>query len=111
MTTKDYVINNQGAKIYSDATKHEVLPIPKIKSNKEKGVVYEVLSVGMLGRDTLIATIREEGQVVAYILPEQYKGWVSHSLLVSKHLGESIFPEKVEFGCIEKENHYYAEML
>ncbi|WP_260503299.1 hypothetical protein [Bacillus cereus] len=37
MTTQEYIINKQGAKMYSDVNKHEVLSIPKIKSNKEQG--------------------------------------------------------------------------
>lgn len=111
MTTQEYIINKQGAKIYIDVNKHEILSIPKIKSNKEQGAIYEVLSVGMLGMNTPIVTVKEKGQAVAYRLPQQYVEWVTSSLMMAKELNVSMFPEKVEFGCIEKENYYYAEIL
>ncbi|EJR52621.1 hypothetical protein IIO_06127 [Bacillus cereus VD115] len=111
MTTKDYMVNKQGAKIYSDVNKHEILSIPKIKNDREQGAIYEVLSVGMLGMDTPIVTVKEKGQAVAYRLPQQYVEWATSSLMMAKELNVSMFPEKVEFGCIEKENYYYAEML
>ena len=31
--------------------------------------------------------------------------------MMAKELNVSMFPEKVEFGCIETENYYYAEIL
>lgn len=100
----DYIINHRGAKIYKDITKHEILPIPKIKSTEENGVVYKVLSIGIAG-DALLATIEEDNQISVYRLPEEYRGWVMSSMM----LETSLLPSEIEFGCIDK--HYFAEFL
>lgn len=61
--------------------------------------------------NTPIVTVEERGQAVAYRLSQQCVEWATSSLMMAKELNVSMFPEKVEFGCIEKENYYYAEML
>lgn len=108
--TADFVVNRAGAKIYMDVSKHEVLKIPVLMNDKTKGVVHEVLSVGVVGAQrALIATIKKSNKnVVAYRLPEELRGWAEHSMGMSA-MGVKFFPTKVEFGILN--GRTYAEVL
>ncbi|NMH69915.1 hypothetical protein HF072_14090 [Bacillus sp. RO3] len=104
----EYAVNKAGAKVYSDISKHVILPLPTLKSTSEKGAVYEVLSVGTHGNKTPIATIKEGNGAKAYILPEELKGWALNFLMLSAD-GVKMFPTSVEFGIIN--GRPYAEIL
>lgn len=92
MTTKDYMVSTQGAKIYIDVNMHAILSISKIKRNKEQRAIYEVLSVSMLGMNTSIVTLKVKGQAIAHRLPQQYVEWDTSSLMMVKELNVSMFP-------------------
>ncbi|MDX8367145.1 hypothetical protein [Cytobacillus sp. IB215665] len=106
----EYIINKQGAKVYKDSSKNETLPIPTVSSTNEKGVVYEVLSAGILGDQGRIpiVTIKGDNENKAYILPLDLYAWVE-GLMMNKKADVSLLPCKVEFGCLS--GRYYAEML
>ncbi|WP_035424555.1 hypothetical protein [Bacillus sp. UNC438CL73TsuS30] len=105
----DYVVNKAGAKIFSDITKHKTLPIPTLLTQQAEGAVYEVLSVGMHGGTrTPIATVKEGGKSVAYVLPEGLNGWVENTMLMSMQ-GIKLLPSKIEFGILD--GRTYAEIL
>lgn len=107
---EDFIINKAGAKIYKDITKHKLLLLPILSSDTEQGIVYEVLSAGVLGSQrTPVITVKEKnGEVVAYRLPDDLRDWVEHSMGM-KLSGFDIFPGKIEFGIVD--NHTYAEIL
>ncbi|MCE4092845.1 hypothetical protein LXM61_27255 [Priestia megaterium] len=107
---EDFIINKAGAKIYKDITRHKLLSLPVLKNNTEQGIVYEVLSTGVLGSQrTPIITVKEKnGEVVAYRLPDELRDWVEHSMGM-KLSGFDVFPSEIEFGIID--NHAYAEIL
>ncbi|MEC0342019.1 hypothetical protein [Bacillus sonorensis] len=48
----DFIVNEAGAKIYKDIAKHEILKVPVLLDEKEKGVVHLVLSVGFRGSES-----------------------------------------------------------
>ncbi|MEB4872110.1 hypothetical protein P8831_25860 [Priestia megaterium] len=103
----DFVISKAGAKIYKDITKHKLLSLPVLANDTEQGIVYEVLSAGILGlQRTPIITVKEKGvKVVAYRLPDDLRDWVQTAMEM-KMSGFDTFPSKVEFGIIN--NHTYA---
>jgi hypothetical protein len=105
----DYEVNKAGAKIFSDISKHKVLPMPTLLTQQADGVVYEVLSVGMHGGTrTPIATVKEGSEVVACILPMELYGWTENFLLMSVN-GTKLLPAKIEFGILDGKP--YAEIL
>lgn len=106
----DFVVNKAGGKVYMDLSKHDTLKIPVLVNDRAKGVVYEVLSVGVAGSQRgLIATIKKPNKsVVVYRLPEELRGWVEHSMGLSV-MGIKTFPSKVEFGVLS--GRTYAEFL
>lgn len=106
----NFIVNKAGAKIYKDITKHEILTLPILKSDKEQGAIYEVLSVGVLGSQrTPVITVKEaSGDSIAYRLPNELSDWVEN-MIGFKLQGFDALPSKVEFGIID--NIPYAEML
>lgn len=106
----EYIINKAGAKIFKDALNHEPLNIPVLMNEKATGVIHEVLSVGFVGQHREpIATVRKsEDEVVAYLLPEDLRGWVESTMLMVME-GISFLPGKVEFGKLD--GVVYAEIL
>lgn len=106
----DFIVNKAGAKIYKDLDKHVVLKVPVLLNEKEKGVVHNVLSVGILGSQRVpIVTVKDpNGKVRAYRLPHELVGWVENSMGM-KLQGIEMFPAKVEFGKLK--DRVYAEIL
>jgi hypothetical protein len=106
----DFIVNKAGAKIYMDTSKHEVLEVPVLQDEKETGVVYDVLSVGVVGlqREPIVTVKESNGQVVAYRLPHDLLEWVEYSIGM-KLQGLSALPAKIEFGKLN--NRMYAEIL
>lgn len=100
--------NAKGARIYPDPMMHEELKIPRIKTVKEKGSVYTVLSVGLLKGLPVVSVKTVRGPIL-YRLPSWYTNWAMDSVLLSESGSE--FPSEVEFGFIEEDGTYYAEII
>lgn len=107
----DYLINAKGAKVYTKIENNAFLEIPDVKNNMtDDGVTHKVLSVGFLEGGFPLATIKENGNVKAYRLPDDLSGWVEMNVS-SSHNGVKMFPCKVEFGRLVDENRVYAELV
>lgn len=105
----DFIMNKAGAKIYLDANKHELLEIPELKNDKEKGIAHKVLSVGMGRQGIPIVTIKNHNnKAMAYRLPMELQGWVQSSTGLAMQ-GTKLFPSNVEFGKID--DIIYAHFL
>lgn len=106
----DFIVNKAGAKIYKDINKHEILKVPVLFDENAKGVVFNVLSVGMLGsqREPIVTIKEPNGEVVAYRLPYDLVGWVE-TFMGMKLQGIDMFPAKVEFGKLN--NKVFAEIV
>lgn len=106
---KEYYYNQRGAKCYFDYTKQGNLIIPKLKSNKERGKVYSVLSVDFFGKNEQpCITIFENEQAQCLLLPKELASWAFDMVALS-NLGGNFFPSEVEFGFVN--GRYYAEIL
>lgn len=106
----DFIVNKAGAKIYKDINKHDYLKVPVLLDEKEIGIIYEVLSAGIIGPQRVpIVTVKEtNGKAIAYRLPDDLTGWMENSIGL-KLQGIDLFPAKFEFGKLN--NRVYAEML
>ncbi|WP_100489245.1 hypothetical protein [Sporolactobacillus pectinivorans] len=104
----EFVVNQAGAKIYKDVSKHNFLEIPILKSTKDKGMIYRVLSVGLVNQKHVIITIETHGEVLAYRLSNNFKDWVENSMLLAQQ-DFNPFPADVEFGILD--GRYYAEII
>ncbi|HBO5951995.1 MULTISPECIES: hypothetical protein [Bacillus subtilis group] len=106
----DFIVNKAGAKVYKDINKHRVLNAPALSNESEKGTVYNVLSVGILGgqREPIVTVKETDGEVVVYRLPYDLVGWVENFMGMKLH-GIDSFPAKVEFGKLN--GRVYAEIL
>jgi len=108
---QEYIVNRQGAKVYLIKGKQPELLIPVIKTTNDQGLILEVLSVGMIPQiQTPIVTVNIKNEIIAYALPEWYKGWVQQNIDMALN-GAKLFPCKVEFGFIETNNQYYAQFI
>lgn len=97
----DFIMNKAGAKVYLDANKHELLEIPVLKNDGEKGVIYQVLSVGMGRQGIPTVTIKNANKkAIVYRLPTELQGWVQSAMGMAMQ-GLNPFPTKVEFGKID----------
>ena len=113
MADSNFIIDKEGAKVYSDLQKHKLLPVPRIKSRYENGDVYHVLSVRTIltsGKNTPTVTIKFGKEVELFRLPIQYLDWVKFCTS-SASLEGNFFPSDVQFGYIIGEDRYYAEVL
>lgn len=106
---KEFYYNQRGAKCYFDYTRQGYLDIPKLKSNKEHGVIYRVLSVGFFGKNGQpCVTIYKDEQAQCLLLPKALSDWAFDMVALSNS-GGNFFPSEVEFGYIN--GRYYAEIL
>ena len=106
---KEFYYNQRGAKCYFDYTRQGYLDIPKLKSNKEHGVIYRVLSVGFFGKNGQpCVTIYKDEQAQSLLLPKALSDWAFDMVALSNS-GGNFFPSEVEFGYIN--GRYYAEIL
>lgn len=102
-------INAAGAKIYHDPNLHEMLEMKALSTPREKGSVYDVLSVGVSSSNLVpLVTIKEGNEAVAYRLPAELSGWAFLALQLAEEGGKA-FPAKVEFGMLD--GQVYAEIL
>lgn len=105
----EFILNKVGAKIYKDINKHSILEIPTLDGGREKGAIYEVLSVGMFPSGNPLITIKNDrNEVIAYKLPEELHGWCQ-SIINIAMTGVKIVPSRIEFGILN--GKYYAEIL
>lgn len=100
-TSKDYLLNRQGAKVYFDANRHPKLVITN-------PITHDVLSVGF-SRDRIpLITIAEAGNAKCYRLPLELSEWAT-ALVGFAHMGEKLFPSKVMFS--KTKDRLFADFL
>lgn len=101
-SSKEYFLNQRGARVYFDINKQ---PILKIKNGR---IVYDVLSIGFSREMLPLITINEESEVKCYCLPTELADWAM-TIVGFANMGENLFQSKVMFS--ETENGYYADIL
>ena len=89
-TSKDYFLNQRGAKVYFDINRQPLLEI------KKDQLVCDVLAVGF-SKEIPLITIAEESNAKCYRLPMELLDWVM-TLVGLANLGENLFPSKVLFS-------------
>lgn len=105
----DFIVNKAGAKVYLDANKHELLAIPVLKNDEERGVIHHVLSVGIGKQGIPTVTIKNPNKkALVYRLPPELQGWVQSSTGMAMQ-GLNPFPSSVEFG--KTDGTIYAHFL
>ncbi|GAB6182132.1 hypothetical protein JCM14036_34510 [Desulfotomaculum defluvii] len=110
----DFIVNQQGAKIFMDISKQPKLIIPILQSTEEKGLVVEVLSLGLMpkGQDMIpIVTIKQDNKIEAYVLPGELTPWAGFYQSLAQKTGINMFPCKCEFGYLQDLERYFAELL
>ncbi|KQY90955.1 hypothetical protein ASD24_24475 [Paenibacillus sp. Root52] len=105
----EYIINAHGAKVYKNASNHPVLEIPQLSSNTDQGTIYQVLSVGIMGRSPIV-TVKIGDLTQVYRLPNWYEDW-ARSLMAMSVSGIKLLPHNIEFGFYVKEKRYYVELI
>jgi hypothetical protein len=101
----------------------EVLPIPKLVSENEKGTVYTVLKVGVLFAKNATDYKEKEHKEYLYLptitvgpgvnkcafrLPLSLSAWAFDQVALT-HSGDIAFPAEVEFGVLN--DRVYAEYI
>jgi len=110
-TSNEYIINNKGAKIYTDINRHAFLDVPDVATAAlDAGAKYTVLAVGFLKGRLPLITVKNDGKPEAYRLPDDLAGWVDMNMQASLK-GVKMFPAEVEFGYLVEEDRTYAEIL
>lgn len=89
-SSKDYLLNRSGAKIYFDINKQPILEITKSQT------IFNVLSVGFSQEKIPLVTIKEAGSAKCYRLPTELSEWAM-TLVGSANMGEKLFPSEVMF--------------
>lgn len=108
VTNNDFIINKAGAKVYRDLSKLSVLQIPTLSNEKQQGVLFDILSVGLMPPGIPIVTVKLEDRPIAFRLPQELSTWAQTSIGMALE-GINVFPAKVEFGKLK--NRYYAEIF
>ena len=101
-TSKDYFLNQRGAKVYFDINKQPLLEITKDR------IVCDVLAVGCSREMIPLVTIAEAGNVKCYRLSIELSEWAI-TLVGLANMGENLFPSKVVFS--KTKNGLYADIL
>ena len=101
-TSKDYFLNQQGAKVYFDINKQPLLEIT------EDRIVCDVLAVGCSREMIPLVTIAEAGNVKCYRFPIELSEW-ARVLVGLANMGENLFPSKVMFT--KANGGVYADFL
>ena len=101
-TSKDYFLNQKGAKVYFDINKQPLLEMT------ENQIVCDTLSVGCSKNMIPLITIVEEGDVKCYRLPLELSEWVM-TLVGFANMGENLLPSKVMFS--NTEDGLFADIL
>ncbi|WP_313180885.1 DUF3800 domain-containing protein [Lacrimispora sp.] len=100
--SKDYFLNQQGAKVYFDITKQPLLEITKDR------IVCDALAVGCSQEMIPLITIVEAGNVNCYRLPIALSEWAM-TIVGFADMGENLFPSKVVFTKVK--DGLYADIL
>ena len=80
-----------------------------MKNIKDKGKIYDVLSVGFFGKmEQASIKINENGKGKVYLLPNELLGWALEAVAMS-NMNMNAFPSEVEFGILD--GKCYAEVL
>ena len=101
-TSKDYLLNRRGAKVYFDINMQPVLEI------KNDFIVCDVLSVGLTNEGFPLVTIMDGNEAKCYRLPDELSEWAFTSVGLA-NMGEKIFPSKVLFSKNQEE--YTADIF
>ena len=101
-TSKEYFLNQRGAKIYFDIKKQPLLKI----SNGQR--ICNVLSIGISKEMIPTVTVAETNEAKCYRLPMELSEWAI-TLVGCANMGTNIFPAKVVFS--KTEGGYYADIL
>ncbi len=101
-TSKDYFLNQRGAKVYFDINKQPLLEITKDL------IVCDVLAVGCNHEMIPLITIAEADNVKCYRLPNELSEWAM-TIIGFANMGENLFPSKVVFSRIK--DRLYADIL
>ncbi|MDT3698847.1 MAG: hypothetical protein RO469_05410 [Thermincola sp.] len=101
-TSKDYFLNQRGAKVYFDINKQPLLEITKDR------IVCDALAVGCSQEMIPLITIAEAGNVKCYRLPIELSEWAM-TLVGFANMGVNLFPSKVVFT--KTKDGLYADIL
>jgi len=101
-SSKDYFLNQQGAKVYFDINKQ---PFLEITSSR---IVCDVLGVGVNPKMIPLITIAGTGNAKCYRLPIELSEWAM-TLVGFANMGENLFPSKVVFTKVK--DRLYADIL
>jgi len=109
--SSEYIINDKGAKIYTEINRHAFLDVPDVTTAAlDAGAKYTVLAVGFLKGRLPLITVKNDGGPEAYRLPDDLAGWVDMNMQAALK-GIKMFPAEVEFGRLVEDNRTYAEIL
>lgn len=100
--SKEYFLNQRGAKVYFAINKQ---PLLKIKNGR---LICDVLAVGFSRERLPLITIMEASEARCYRLPTELADWAMTSVGFA-NMGENFFPAKVMFS--KTGNGYYADIL
>lgn len=101
-TSKEYFLNQRGAKVYYDYNRQ---PLLEFKDGRR---VCDVLSIGFNRENLPLVTITETKEVKCYRLPTELAEWAI-TLVGFANTGVNMFPSKVMFSQTQK--GYYADIL
>lgn len=100
--SKDYFLNQRGAKIFFDINRQ---PILRFVNGRCKS---EVLSIGFSRECVPLATVTEDGEIKCYRLPEDLGEWAMTMVRLA-NMGTNMFPSEVVFS--KHEGKCYADIL
>ena len=100
-SSKEYLLNRQGAKVYFDVTKQPLLEV-------KKQIVCDTLAVGFNHEMIPLITIAEKGKAMCYRLPNELSEWAI-TVVGFANKGENLFPSKVVFT--RTKDRLYANIL
>lgn len=99
--SKEYFLNDRGARVFFDVDKQPILTIPN--GQKE----YYVLSIGVGKNMCPFLTVSENGAAICYRLPQQLSDWAM-TVVGLANAGEQLFPSPVVFSNIG--GKYFADI-
>lgn len=101
-TSKKFVLNQRGAKVYFDSSKQPLLDM------RNMSICCDVLSVGFSKERMPMVTVQEKNKVKCYRIPAELSEWVI-TMVGLANVGANLFPAKVIFSY--KNGRYCADIL
>ncbi len=101
-STKEFFLNQRGAKVYFDSEKQPKLPLC------DGSQTFDVLSVGVDKNLVPLITILKDRAPMCFRLPEELSEWAL-SVVGMANMGTNLFPSKVTFTCVC--GKFYADIL